>query len=366
MQILVVDVGGNNVKLLVTGQEQPLKLHSGPTMTPGEMVAMIRQATADWNYDVVSIGYPGPVKDGSIQLEPRPRLRLGRIRFRRRIRQTGAAHQRRGQQALGGYESCGMLFLGLGTGLGSAFIINKMIAPLELAHLPYKKGRSFFEDYVGKLALARSRQEAVATVRRGRRVTAAGSHASRFHPAGRRQREETDPAARPGSPGRQPVRVSGRVPSLDRLFDLRAFQGGAAGGSGPFCFRPLGVYGLAALGGSVLSYLFSNPRVEGVGASGAIFGLFGAFFVIAKIRRTDTGGIFVIIVINLVLSFADPLIDWRAHVGGLVVGTVVAGAFALAETRPPAQRRAIEVGASVAVLVVLIGLIGLRTSQLRA
>jgi membrane associated rhomboid family serine protease len=126
------------------------------------------------------------------------------------------------------------------------------------------------------------------------------------------------------------------------------------------------LYGLAALGGSVLSYLFSNPRVEGVGASGAIFGLFGAFFVIAKIRRTDTGGILVIIVINLVLSFADPLIDWRAHVGGLVVGTAVAGAFALAETRPSAQRRAIEVGVSVVVLVVLIALIGVRTSQLRA
>lgn len=126
------------------------------------------------------------------------------------------------------------------------------------------------------------------------------------------------------------------------------------------------LYFLAALGGSVLSYLLSNPRVEGVGASGAIFGLFGAFFVISRSRRADTGGILVIIVINLVLSFADPLIDWRAHVGGLVVGTVVAGAFALAETRPPSQRRAIEVGVSIVVLVALIALVGIRTAQLRA
>jgi membrane associated rhomboid family serine protease len=129
--------------------------------------------------------------------------------------------------------------------------------------------------------------------------------------------------------------------------------------------RFIALYVLAALGGSVLSYLFSNPRIQGVGASGAIFGLFGAFFVIARSRRADTSGILTIIAINLVFQFADPLIDWRAHVGGLAAGTVVAAAFALAETRPPAQRRSIEVGVIVLVLVVLVGLVGVRTSQLR-
>jgi membrane associated rhomboid family serine protease len=128
--------------------------------------------------------------------------------------------------------------------------------------------------------------------------------------------------------------------------------------------RFIALYVMAALGGSVLSYLFSNPRIQGVGASGAIFGLFGAYFVIARSRRADTGGILAIIAINLVFSFADPLIDWRAHVGGLVVGTVVAAAFALAETRPPSQRRAIEVGATIVVLVAMVGLVGIRTAML--
>jgi membrane associated rhomboid family serine protease len=125
------------------------------------------------------------------------------------------------------------------------------------------------------------------------------------------------------------------------------------------------LYLLAALGGSVLSYLFSNPVVEGVGASGAIFGLFGAFFVIARTRRADTSGIMALIAINLVFSFVDTQIDWRAHVGGLVIGTAVAAAFALAETRPPSQRRAIEAAVAAVVLVLLVGLTVLRTDQLR-
>jgi len=126
------------------------------------------------------------------------------------------------------------------------------------------------------------------------------------------------------------------------------------------------LYLLAAFGGSVLSYLFSDPRIEGVGASGAIFGLFGAFLVIARARRADTSGILVLIVINLVFSFADPQIDWRAHVGGLVIGTAAAAAFALAETQAPALRRSIEVGVTVAAVVLLVGLTVLRTDQLRA
>jgi membrane associated rhomboid family serine protease len=129
--------------------------------------------------------------------------------------------------------------------------------------------------------------------------------------------------------------------------------------------RFAGLYLLAALGGSVCSYLFGRPGVYGVGASGAIFGLFGAYFVFARSRHADTGGIVGLIVINLVFSFADPIIDWHAHVGGLVVGTLVAGALALAEPRPPAERRAIEIATVVVTAVVLVALVQVRTSQLR-
>jgi membrane associated rhomboid family serine protease len=130
--------------------------------------------------------------------------------------------------------------------------------------------------------------------------------------------------------------------------------------------RFTGVYVLSALGGSVCSYIFSNPRVMGVGASGAIFGVFGAYFIVARSRGADTSGIIVLIIINLVFSFADPLIDKWAHIGGLVVGTAVAAGFALAETRPPAQRRSIEVAVVAVVALLLVGLVTFRTGQLRA
>jgi membrane associated rhomboid family serine protease len=133
---------------------------------------------------------------------------------------------------------------------------------------------------------------------------------------------------------------------------------------GPVRFAIL--YLLAALGGSVCGYLFGSPTVYAVGASGAIFGLFGAYFVFARSRRADTSGIVALIIINLVFSFAEPLVDWRAHVGGLVTGTVVAAAFAFAERRPPVERRAIEVAVVVAVTILLVGLVHLRTDQLRA
>jgi len=129
--------------------------------------------------------------------------------------------------------------------------------------------------------------------------------------------------------------------------------------------RFLGLYLLAAIGGSTCSYLFSKPTILGVGASGAIFGLFGAFFVIARSRRADSGGILGLIVVNLIFTFADPQIDKYAHVGGLVTGTLVAAAFAFAETRPPAQRRLIEAVAAVAVAAILVVLIHGRTGQLR-
>jgi membrane associated rhomboid family serine protease len=130
--------------------------------------------------------------------------------------------------------------------------------------------------------------------------------------------------------------------------------------------RFLALYLLSALGGSVCSYLFGDPHVAGVGASGAIFGLFGAFFVIARTRRSDTSGILILIAVNLVFSFTDRAIDWHAHVGGLVVGLAVGGLFAVSERRPESQRVVMEVVSCLAVLAVLVLLTSVRTAQLRA
>jgi polyphosphate glucokinase len=155
MKILVIDVGGTNLKLLATGQEEPRKVPSGPTLTAEQMVQDVREATRDWEYGVVSIGYPGPVVRGKPLLEPR-NLAPGWVDFDFaaafglpvRIINDAA------MQALGSYEGGTMLFLGLGTGLGSTLIIDKVVAPMELAHLPYKKGRTF-EDYIGVRGLER-------------------------------------------------------------------------------------------------------------------------------------------------------------------------------------------------------------------
>jgi membrane associated rhomboid family serine protease len=128
--------------------------------------------------------------------------------------------------------------------------------------------------------------------------------------------------------------------------------------------RFLTLYLMAALGGSVASYLFNNPIVPSVGASGAIFGLFGAFFIIARSRRSDTSGILVLIGINLAFSFTDTQIDWRAHVGGLVAGVVVAAIFTLAERRLPKQEWLAEAVGCAAVLFLLVALVSVRTHNL--
>ncbi len=151
--VLVIDVGGTNVKVLATGKRTPLKIPSGPTMTAARMVSAVLKATADWEYDVVSIGYPGPVLRGKPAREPH-NLGGGWMRadfakaFRKPVRMINDA----AMQALGSYEGGTMLFLGLGTGLGSALIVDGNIAPLELAHLPYKHGRSY-EEYAGVVAM---------------------------------------------------------------------------------------------------------------------------------------------------------------------------------------------------------------------
>jgi len=148
MNILVVDVGGTNVKILATGQTEVRKFPSGPEMTAEAMVSGVKELAEGWKYDVVSIGYPGPVLRGRPILDPY-NLGSGWVSF-----DFGNAFgcpvklvNDASMQALGSYKSGIMLFLGLGTGLGSALILDGILEPMELGHLPYKKGT--YEDYVG-------------------------------------------------------------------------------------------------------------------------------------------------------------------------------------------------------------------------
>ena len=154
-KILVIDVGGTHVKALATGQKEPVKIPSGSSMTPKKMVKEVRAATKDWDYDAVSIGYPGPVVHGHPLGEPH-NLGSGwvgfdfREAFGRPVKIVNDA----AMQALGIYRGGRMLFLGLGTGLGSAMIVDGVLEPMEVAHLPYKKGRTY-EDYLGIRGLKR-------------------------------------------------------------------------------------------------------------------------------------------------------------------------------------------------------------------
>jgi len=153
MKILVIDVGGTHAKVLATGHKQHVEFPSGPKMTPSKMVAAVRAATAEWGYDAVSIGYPGPVVRGRPIIEPR-HLGSGWVGFdfKRAFGRPVKIVNDAAMQALGGYQGGRMLFLGLGTGLGSAMIVENVLEPMELAHLPYKKGRSY-EDYLGQAGL---------------------------------------------------------------------------------------------------------------------------------------------------------------------------------------------------------------------
>lgn len=154
MKVLAIDVGGTNIKLLATGHEARRKFPSGPEMTAKQMVYEVRKIAGDWQYDVVSIGYPGVVFDNHILTEP---YNLGKgwagfnfeHAFGRPVRIINDA----AMQALGSYKGGRMLFLGLGTGLGSAMIIDGQLQPMELAHLPYRKGT--YEDYVGLRGMLR-------------------------------------------------------------------------------------------------------------------------------------------------------------------------------------------------------------------
>jgi polyphosphate glucokinase len=155
-KILVIDVGGTHIKVQASGQKGQIKIDSGPKMTPKRMVKEVREAVKEWAYDVVAIGYPGPVIHGHPLSEPH-NLASGWVRFDFRkafgkpVRITNDA----AMQALGIYHGGRMLFLGLGTGLGSAMIVDGILEAMEIAHLPYKKGRTY-EDYLGLRGLKRS------------------------------------------------------------------------------------------------------------------------------------------------------------------------------------------------------------------
>ena len=155
MNVLVVDVGGNRVKLLATGCHEPAKLPSGPALTPQALVAEVLRVTAGWEYDVISLGVPGPVKGGRVVGQPH---NLGPgwagFDFGRALGRPVKVINDAAMQALGSYQGGRMLFLGLGTGLGAALVIEGIVHPLELAHLPYRKGHTF-EDYVGRRGLQR-------------------------------------------------------------------------------------------------------------------------------------------------------------------------------------------------------------------
>jgi polyphosphate glucokinase len=154
MNVLVIDIGGTHVKLLAGGQDAPREFLSGPQLTPDQMAAGVVQAATGWDYEAVSVGYPGPVLHGRPVSDP---VNLGpgwvgfdfAAAFGRPVKVVNDA----AMQALGSYEGGKMLFLGLGTGLGSAMIADGLMEPMELAHLPYRKAT--FEDYVGIRGLER-------------------------------------------------------------------------------------------------------------------------------------------------------------------------------------------------------------------
>jgi polyphosphate glucokinase len=154
-KVLVIDVGGTHVKVLATGHRTAREIPSGPSMTARRMVAAVKRLIADWSYERVSIGFPGVVVHGRPVAEPH---NLGRgwvgFDFRRAFGRPVRIVNDAAMQALGSYRRGRMLFLGLGTGLGSAMIIDGVLEPMELAHLPYRKGRTY-EEYVGASGLRR-------------------------------------------------------------------------------------------------------------------------------------------------------------------------------------------------------------------
>ncbi|MER9403972.1 ROK family protein [Mesorhizobium caraganae] len=151
--VLTIDVGGSHVKILTSAGGEPRRADSGPDLTPQQMVATVKTLAEGLAYDVISMGYPGPVRNNKPSLDP---ANLGKgwdgydfaAAFGKPVKVVNDALL----QAIGSYDRGRMLFLGLGTGLGAAMILDNVGQPMELAHLPYRKGRSF-EDYIGERGL---------------------------------------------------------------------------------------------------------------------------------------------------------------------------------------------------------------------
>jgi polyphosphate glucokinase len=154
-KVLVIDVGGTHVKIHATHTRQTVKFASGPTMTAAKMVAAVKKITATWEFDVVSIGFPGPVLKNRPVREPH---NLGggwmKFDFKKAFGRPVKVINDAAMQALGGHHGGHMLFLGLGTGLGSTLVVDEVVLPLEIAHLPYKKNRTY-EEYLGNAGLQR-------------------------------------------------------------------------------------------------------------------------------------------------------------------------------------------------------------------
>lgn len=154
-KILVIDVGGTHIKLLATGQKEKTEFASGPTYRASDMVRQVKKVVQDWDYDVISMGYPGPVVHGHPLREPH-NLGGGWVHFdfKKAFGHEVKIINDAAMQAIGSYRKGRMLYLGLGTGLGSAMIANGRLEPMELGHLPYRKGKTY-EDYVGVRGLER-------------------------------------------------------------------------------------------------------------------------------------------------------------------------------------------------------------------
>ncbi|TML83138.1 MAG: ROK family protein [Actinobacteria bacterium] len=150
--VLAIDVGGSHVKALTSNQTERRRFESGPKLTPAQMVAGVREVVAGWPYDVVSVGIPTPVRGGRALAEP---INLGKgwvgFDFDAAFGKPTKVVNDAVMQAIGSYEGGRMLFLGFGTGLGSALIVEGVVEPLELGHLPFRK--KTFEDYISERAL---------------------------------------------------------------------------------------------------------------------------------------------------------------------------------------------------------------------
>jgi polyphosphate glucokinase len=155
LKILVVDVGGTNVKMRTAGQKEALKIPSGPTLTAGNAVKVVKAATRGWDFERISLGYPGPIINGRPLREPH-NLGSGWVGFdfQKAFGVPVRIINDAAMQALGSYKGGRMLFLGLGTGLGSAMIVDGALEPMELAHLLYKNGKTY-EDYLGLRGILR-------------------------------------------------------------------------------------------------------------------------------------------------------------------------------------------------------------------